>query len=109
MYGKWKIQTEWIELKNQMQTEELNNMNINIIIGHRGTGKSHWLNLLKTFYKNKGLKALFFDLDEEMEKTSGKSLFHLFEKGESIFRQWEKRVFQKFINSIPENKTCFYL
>lgn len=80
---------------------------LNIIVGHRGTGKSHWLNLLKAFYKKKQLTALFFDLDEEIEKTFGKSISDLFMGGEASFRQKERKVFQNLIHSLPSNKSCF--
>ncbi len=82
-------------------------MNLNIIIGHRGTGKSHWLNLIKAFYKKNNLKALFFDLDEEIEKASGQSVFNLFKKGEGFFRDWERKTFRQLVNSIPKDQTCF--
>ena len=107
MYGKWKISTERIELTNQMQMEELNSMNRNIIVGHRGTGKSYWLNLLNSFYKKKELKALFFDLDQEIEKTASKSIKEQFDQGETSFRHWETKIFQNLIRSIPPDKTCF--
>ena len=80
---------------------------LNIIVGHRGTGKSYWLGLLKAFYKKNQLKALFFDLDQEIERIEGKSICELFEGGEPSFRQKEKKVFKKLIHSIPEDKLCF--
>ena len=78
---------------------------LNIIIGHRGTGKTSWLSLLRSFYKK--WPACFFDLDEEIEKRTGQSVKDLFEQGEASFRQTEKKVFKSLIHSIPKNKTCF--
>ena len=80
---------------------------IYILVGHRGTGKSHFLKLLKSFYQKKKLKALFFDLDEEIEKHLGQSLNSLFQKGEAFFRRQEKNIFQKILQTLPKNKTCF--
>ncbi len=80
---------------------------MNIVIGHRGTGKSHWLGLLEAFYKKKQWEALFFDLDQEIERQEGKSVFSLLEEGEPAFRQKEKRVFQQLIRSLPKDKPCF--
>ena len=80
---------------------------IHILVGHRGTGKSHFLKLLKSFYQKRKLKALFFDLDEEIEKSLGQSLNSLFQKGKSFFRRQEKNIFQKLLQALPKNKTCF--
>lgn len=80
---------------------------LNLIVGHRGTGKSHWLRLIKDFYKRKQLSGEFFDLDEEIEKFFGQSVFDLLKNSEDSFRQKEKEVFKKIINSIPKNKECF--
>lgn len=80
---------------------------IHILIGHRGTGKSHFLKQLKSLYKKKKLKALFFDLDKEIEKSLGQSIGSLFEKGEAFFRKQEKKVFQNLIQSLPKNTICF--
>ena len=80
-------------------------MKLTIIIGHRGTGKSHFLHLLQQIYQE---QALYFDLDREVEKVAGESISELFnQKGEGFFRQWEKRVFHQIVNSIPKDKEAF--
>ena len=66
---------------------------MHIIIGHRGTGKSHWLKLIKEAHQ--GQKILCLDLDKEVEKASKQNVFQLFQKGESHFREWEKKVFAR--------------
>ena len=81
---------------------------LNVIVGHRGTGKSHFIKLLKSFCQKKKLKALFFDLDEEIEKSLGQSIDSLFQKGESFFRRQEKHIFQKLVKSLPKKTTCFF-
>ncbi len=77
---------------------------LNILIGHRGTGKSHFLKLLQVAYGN---KALVFDLDKEIEKSEGQSLSLLFQQSENKFRKIESQTFKKLISSIPKNKICF--
>ena len=80
---------------------------LNLIIGARGTGKTHFLTALKAYYKKHGLKAEFFDLDQEIEKITGQTVSELFKKGEPYFRKWEQTVFKKITSSLPKNKTYF--
>lgn len=81
---------------------------LNIIIGHRGTGKTFWLNELKGLYKKHKIIAEFYDLDEEIEKAEGCSVFELFQQGELIFRNKEKELFKMLTQSIiTKGKTCF--
>ena len=80
---------------------------LNLIIGHRGTGKTYFLKLIQSYYKKNNLKAQFFDLDQEVEKTTGKSISELFQTGENYFRKWEQKVFKKIIRSFVKNKTYF--
>ena len=62
------------------------------LIGFMGSGKTHWG---KIWAKKKHLK--FFDLDEEIEKTLGKTIAQIFEKkGEEYFRERERNVLKKF-------------
>lgn len=73
---------------------------IPIIIGHRGTGKSHWLKIISQVYKG---KALCFDLDKETEVFLKKSISSIFkEKGEKGFRKWEQKVFQHLLKNIRQ-------
>ncbi|MCY4321738.1 MAG: hypothetical protein OXC37_04985 [Bdellovibrionaceae bacterium] len=80
---------------------------LNIIIGHRGTGKTHFLKLIQNYYKKHGLKAQFFDLDQEIEKKTRKTVFELFKNGEEYFRKWEKKTFHKIVKSLKKNRTYF--
>ena len=64
-----------------------------ILIGMPGCGKS-------TFGKKMAKKVgmPFVDLDEKIEKTTGKTILELFaEEGEEGFRRWETRVFAEEI------------
>ncbi|MCZ0932118.1 MAG: hypothetical protein OXJ52_03080 [Oligoflexia bacterium] len=80
---------------------------LNLIIGHRGTGKTHFLELVRDYYKKQGLGARFFDLDQEIEKTTGQTVSELFEKGEIHFRKWEQKVFKKIARSLIKNRAYF--
>ena len=71
---------------------------IYLIVGHRGVGKTIWLKKLKkTLNSSTKLQNCFFDLDEEIEKTTKKKISELFLKGEKVFRLAEKRVLDKLI------------
>ena len=72
---------------------------INLIIGHRGTGKTHWLKIIESL-KNQDKKVACFDLDQEIEKESSSSIQDIFLKGEDLFRDLEQKVFQKIIKNI---------
>ncbi|HUZ57767.1 MAG TPA: shikimate kinase, partial [Hanamia sp.] len=64
------------------------------LIGFMGSGKSHWGRIWasKTGYT-------FYDLDEEIEKTSKKSVEEIFKKyGEGKFREMESTHLKKFEN-----------
>ncbi|MCJ8276149.1 MAG: hypothetical protein MJK18_04855, partial [Bdellovibrionales bacterium] len=65
------------------------------LIGHRGVGKSGLLNRLKNYLSH--VKDLeFLSLDQEIEKSQGKSITEIFsESGEIIFRKLELETFQK--------------
>ena len=78
---------------------------IHIITGHRGTGKTHWLKIISRLYKNQSV--LCFDLDKEVESLSGQSVAKLFQKGEKVFRAWEKKTFLKILSEFPEDKKIF--
>ncbi len=73
---------------------------INLIVGHRGTGKTHWLKIVEKLYKEKGEKIYCFDLDEEIKKQTGKSIDNLFLKGEKFFRDLEQKAFETIIKKI---------
>ncbi|MBC6415090.1 MAG: hypothetical protein GDA46_01680 [Bdellovibrionales bacterium] len=80
---------------------------LNILIGHRGVGKTYFLKQIKNYYKKKQIPAHFIDLDEEIEKASQKSLFELFTKGEVFFRKWEQKIFKKITHSLKDNEIYF--
>ena len=78
---------------------------INLIVGHRGTGKTHWLRIIENLYKEKNKKVFCFDLDEEIEKETGKNISDLFLASEKKFRDLEQKVFKIIIKKInPEDE-----
>lgn len=81
--------------------------NIHIIIGHRGTGKSLFLQKLQNLYKKKQIKARFFDLDRELLALTNKHITSFIPDKIQDFRKQEERVFKKILKSIPKNTKCF--
>lgn len=63
------------------------------LIGHRGVGKTHYLKHLQNLYNKKKHKAIFLDLDREIEKKCSLSISEIFQiKGESEFRKIEEET-----------------
>ena len=71
------------------------NKEIYLIIGHRGTGKTHWVKEVEKYFSTKKKKILIFDIDEEIQKTSKQDINQMFKKGEKFFRVIEKDVFEE--------------
>jgi shikimate kinase len=64
---------------------------INVLIGHRGVGKSSLLKRISTYFPNDPI----FDLDFEIEKHLNRSIQDVFKiDGEKKFRTYEVQVFQ---------------
>ncbi len=83
---------------------------INLIVGHRGTGKTHWLRIIEKLYKEKGKKIHCFDLDEEIEKKTGRSINNLFLEDKKKFRDLEQRMFKEIIKKItPQDRVYISL
>lgn len=76
---------------------------ITVIVGQRGVGKTQ---LLKRIHRyTEGEQIPCFDLDQEIEKFTSRSIRSIFEsEGEEAFREIEKNVFHKIIHSHPD---CF--
>lgn len=69
---------------------------ITVLVGHRGVGKSSLLTRLKTYFGEEIID--YFDLDQEIEKHSGKTIREIFvTEGEETFRDFEQIVFKKLI------------
>ena len=71
------------------------------LIGFMGSGKTHWGRLL-----SQKLSLPFFDLDEQIVNTEGKSIADIFiQQGEEYFRLKEKEV----LHIITESHTTFVM
>ncbi len=71
------------------------------LIGFMGSGKTHWGRLL-----SQKLSLPFFDLDEQITNTEGKSITEIFtQQGEEYFRLKEKEV----LHIITESHTTFVM
>lgn len=67
------------------------------LIGFMGSGKSYWGRLLA-----KALRRPFVDLDELIEKKTGKKIAAIFaEAGEAVFRELEQRQLHES-GAVPE-------
>ncbi len=74
-----------------------------VLIGHRGTGKSHLLERLKVYWKDRTPEIRFLDLDREIEFREGKTVSQIFkELGEEKFRQLEIQVFHELLRLHPQ-------
>lgn len=74
---------------------------IYLLIGHRGVGKSHFLENIRKLEL-----ARCFDLDQEIERRVGRSIAEIFKSGESEFRQLEQEILLKLVG---ENKNLSQL
>lgn len=67
---------------------------IQILIGHRGVGKTTFLNQLRS-----STSTPCFDLDEEIEKQHNQSIRKLFQAGEHEFRVLERAALWNLVDS----------
>lgn len=70
----------------------MDNKEIYLIIGHRGTGKTTWAAELERYFAKKNKKILIFDVDQEMQKNTHLTIDQMFEKGESYLRKIENEI-----------------
>lgn len=70
---------------------------ITLLIGHRGTGKSSFLEGLRRHAEHHGISVLLTDLDKEIQRQSGRSISDLWTEGEAQFRNLERKVLHSLI------------
>ena len=76
---------------------------IHVIIGQRGVGKTQLLKRIHRYTESS--KEPCFDLDQEIEKKTRKTIRAIFEsEGEDAFREVEKKVFHELVLS---NSNCW--
>ncbi len=91
-----------------------------LIIGHRGVGKTSWLNKLKHVFtdscKTQYKKLYFIDLDQEIEKKTGQKINNLLSyknpgKGTANdrFRSIERNILNKLINQYKNTKNLVFI
>ena len=83
---------------------------IYLIVGHRGVGKTVWLKTLeRIFNQSTEPQKYFFDLDKEIEKTTGKSINELFLKNEKTFRSIERDTLDKLIYQYKDESNIVFI
>ena len=88
-----------------------NKKNIYLIVGHRGTGKTYWLKKLKRLLADSTKKLKFFDLDQEIKKTTKQNLTDFFKnkKTKKEFRSLEHNTLTNLINKYKCKKTLVFI
>lgn len=67
-----------------------------LVVGHRGVGKTSFLQSLKAEHEARGRACIVYDLDVEVESAAEKSVENIFKyDGEATFRQLENEVLIK--------------
>jgi shikimate 5-dehydrogenase len=72
-----------------------------LLIGHRGVGKTTFLRGLEAWSRAHGEVRAFYDLDHEIEQRSGKTIAQLIAAGESEFRTLEHKILIELVRSTP--------
>jgi shikimate 5-dehydrogenase/shikimate kinase len=76
---------------------------ITIIIGHRGTGKTAFLNRLKGYHSAQNILVSIYDLDAVIEEGEGQLVRKIFEQhGEEYFRRLEKKYFERIFEMVGD-------
>jgi shikimate kinase len=80
---------------------------ITVLVGQRGTGKTHFLKRLQTYY---GETIQCIDLDEYIEKKQKTKISDLFKKkGEVFFRDLEKKYFDEILDRVMQSSETYFL
>ncbi|MCM2280698.1 MAG: shikimate synthase [Bdellovibrionaceae bacterium] len=78
---------------------------ITLVIGHRGVGKTAWLERAKAYFTEAGRPFQGFDLDAEIEARSGRRISEIFTtEGEMGFRSLESSTLQSLVSDIESRK-----
>lgn len=75
----------------------INNREIYLIVGHRGTGKTTWVKEVKKYFLQKNQRVLVFDVDQEIKSFTRQTIDQMFKKDESYFREIENRIAKECI------------
>ena len=83
--------------------------NIYVIIGHRGTGKTSWVRTIKKHFEENQVPLLAFDVDQQIEEQTQQKILKLFEKGESLFRKIEEKIFNQCLQQSKKFKGTVWI
>lgn|GEM_PF-459213 len=79
---------------------------LKILVGQRGVGKTTLLRRLKSYFEDQ--EILFFDLDDEVENSTGLSILDIFSnQGEREFRIQELQTFLRILRENPDKSIYF--
>lgn len=84
---------------------------ITLLIGHRGVGKTCFLARLKQYFSDASRDVICYDLDEEIERSTGQTVRQIIEdQGEDTFRKHERDVLFQLCRNVPsQNKIPTYI
>ena len=68
---------------------------IYVVIGCRGTGKTSWSRTMAAHFNKNNIPSISLDLDQQIEKTTNKSIAQWLNQGEASFRNIEKQIFKE--------------
>ena len=84
-------------------------MSIYVIIGHRGTGKTSWIQEVENYFNKNNKKISIIDIDQKIEEHTQQKIKDLFQKGESFFREIEQKVFTQCLKSVSSKKEDVFI
>ena len=81
-----------------------------LVIGHRGTGKSHFLSRVREYYRQNERPVQTYDLDTEIGKAFAKPLTQIFnENGEAKFREIEVLTLERLAKALKHETDDVYV
>lgn len=71
------------------------------LVGHRGVGKTSFLERIREYHERAQLQVLIFDLDQEIVRREGLSIHDIFsQKGEDEFRRIENKILSEILKEV---------
>lgn len=75
---------------------------LHLVIGHRGTGKTVFLQRVQAAYQRLARPVVLLDLDAEIARRQGSSVADLFaQQGEAAFRVHERTTLRALLSELP--------
>lgn len=83
---------------------------IHLVVGHRGAGKTSFIERVKRYYEERMQACTVFDLDREIEKSEALSVSEIFaQKGEVYFRERESAVLNYLLQQVAHQPGAVYI